>query len=297
MAAPKQIVTAPAVGPAAGGLLQTVRAINETAHNWQSGFSFSPNGCVPATILDPQCGSDDNASIEPSDLPAVVDFIPYLVLVAAHCTSLQGASGADLGARIRAIVELDQGVAVEEELWKGTKATASSWPNFFLAGGSPNFDNLTPGPTDAIPGMYALGALQAALGQCNGGVRGMIHASKQVVTMWQERNLVRREGTAILDLYDNFIIAGAGYDGTGPDDEFDATGNTSWAYATGMVDVRLGGIDTVPTLDRIEQALDRTNDFMWQAQRFAAATWDGCCHIGARVNVCETCCDPDAGGS
>lgn len=293
----KQVVTAPAVAVSATGLLQTVRAISESDPHWQGGLTFLPNGCIPAQTVDPQCDGDFTP-VTAQDLPPVVDFIPYMVIAAGHCTSLVGSSGSELGARIRAAVELAQGAQIETELWYGTLAQNGSWPNFFLAGGSDNFQNLTPGADEAIPGLYALSALQAGLASCNGGARGMIHAARQTVTMWQSMNLLRREGNVILDLYDNFVVAGAGYDGGGPDGDFDDTGNTQWAYATGIVDVRLGAIDSVPGVDQIAAALNRgNNDFVWTAQRFAAATWDGCCHIGTRVNVCSTCCDPDAGGS
>jgi len=292
----KQVVAAPAVAPSATGLLQTVRPITGDDAHWQSGFSFAPNGCLPATIGNPQCDTDLTVSAE--DLPAVVDFTPYLVIVSGHCTSLLSSSGSELGARVRAAVELEQGSQIENELWRGDVAQAESFPNLYLAGGSSVFENLTPSADDAIPGMYALSALQAGLARCNGGARGMIHAARQTVTMWQSMQLLRREGNAILDLYDNFVIAGAGYDGSDPDGDVDDTGGTQWAYATGIVDVRLSDVFSVPGLDQMAAALDRgRNDFMWTAQRFAAAVWDGCCHVGARVNVCETCCDPDALGS
>lgn len=291
----KQVVAAPAVAPSATGLLQTVRPITGDDPHWQGGFTFAPNGCIPSVLGDAQCGTD--LEVTEADLPAAVEYIPTLVVVSAHCTSLQGAGG-ELGARVRAAVEVAQGAKIEAELWRGDVAQDLSYPNFFLAGGSTAFDNLTPDADEAIPGMYALSALQAGLAACNDGARGMIHAPRQVVTMWQSMNLLRREGNAILDIYDNWIIGGAGYDGSGPDADIDATGNTMWAYATGLVDVRLGEIVTVPGLSALAEALNRgINDFVWQANRFVAATWDGCCHIGARVNVCETCCDPDAAGS
>jgi len=62
--------------------------------------------------------------------------------------------------------------------------------------------------------------------------------------------------------------------------------------------VRLGEVVPIPGVDAIAEALNRGNNMLeWQANRFVGATWDGCCHAGARVNVCDTCCDADADGS
>jgi len=294
----KQVVTAPAIAPSARGLLQTVRPVTGDDLHWQGGFSFSPNGCITAALIDPQCGRATDDLITPSDIPIVVDYVPNAVVIAATCNALSGSAASELGARVRSMMEAAQGPPIEQELWRGDRALADSLPNFFLAGGSPNFQNLTPGASDAIPGFYALSALQAALAECNNGARGMIHAPRQVVTMWQRFNVVRIEGSVMLDAYDNWIVAGAGYDGSDPDGEVDATGNTMWAYATGLVDVRLGEVNTVPGTGVLAEALDRgDNSLTWQANRFTGATWDGCCHAGARVNVCDTCCDPDAAGS
>lgn len=293
----RQVVNAPAVSPSARGLLQTVRPVTGDDMHWQGGFTFAPNGCLTATLADPQC--DHNAfDIDGDDLPTVVEYTPHVVTVAAKCGALTGTARDELGARVRSALEAAQGPPIERELWRGDRAISDSLPNFYLAGGSPAFVNLTPGADDAIPGFYALSALQAALAECNNGARGMIHASRQVVTMWQRFNVVRLEGTVMLDAYDNWIVAGAGYDGSDPDGDVDATGNTSWAYATGLVDVRLGEVVTIPGLGAIADALDRGNNLMqWQANRIVGATWDGCCHAGARVNVCDTCCDPDAAAS
>jgi len=293
-----QEVTAPAVTPSARGLLQTVRPVTGDDPHWTGGFSFPPNGCLTATLIDPQCGRPDDEPVDPEELPTVVQYTPHAVVIAATCTSLSGTLASGIGARIRTAMEAAQGPPIERELWRGDRAQLDALPNFYLAGGSPAFVNLTPGVSDAIPGFYALSALQAHLAECNNGARGMIHAPRQVVTMWQRFGVVRIEGTVMLDAYDNWIVAGAGYDGSDPDGEVDTTGNTMWAYATGLVDVRLGEVVPIPGVDAIAEALNRGNNMLeWQANRFVGATWDGCCHAGARVNVCDTCCDADADGS
>ena len=204
-----EVVNAPAVSPSARGLLQTVRPVTGDDPHWTGGFSFAPNGCITATLFDPQCGRPDDDFVS-DELPLTVDYVPHAIAIGGKCGSLTGTAREELGARIRTALEAAQGSPLERELWRGDRAIADSLPNFYLAGGSPAFTNLTPGADDAIPGFYALSALQAALAECNNGARGMIHASRQVVTMWQRFNVVRIEGTVMLDAYDNWIVALSG---------------------------------------------------------------------------------------
>lgn len=273
------------------GLLGTVRPISEPDPHFEGGITFVPEGCMPVGTADAFCG--DPLTREASDFAAVVSSVPALAWTAGVCSTLGGIPRAELGGRIAANLDRVIGKQVEAELWTGAHATGVAVDNLYLAGGSPGFVNLSPDPSDVSPGAYALAALQAFLADCADAGRGMIHASRNVVTMWQERNLLRRDGTVILDLYDNFVVAGAGYPGTDPDGDEDTTGETSWAYATGLVDVRLGAVQYLPALDDIAAALDRgRNDLTYVVQRAFSATWDGCCHAGVRVGVCETCCSP-----
>lgn len=288
---PAMIVPAPAVQASAVGLLNTVRAINISDPHFGQGYTFQPNGCLPVVATGAQC-NDDLETLDINDLPPAVSAIPILLATIAHCTTLVGTSRDDLQAAVANSLELVTGKKVASELWTGDISTANTYGNAYLAGGSPNFVDLTPS-SDVSPGIYALGALQAYLADCAEGGRGMIHANRQTVNMWAAQQVVRRDGPFILDMFDNWIVADAGYDGSDPDGDVDASGDTAYAYATGLVDVRLGPVVPVPSLGVIADALDRgSNDWQFQTQRLASAMWDLCCHAGIRVGVCETCCTP-----
>lgn len=297
MATPQfEIVGAPPVSPAVIGLLQTVRPIVRPEGEWEQGITFVPSLCVNAEMLDKTCGS--STELTPSTFPAPVTHQPTVAATSGKCSTLGGLPRAEIPARIRQALELSQGVTIEAELESGAIAQAGSMDNQYLAGGSPGFENLTPGGGASSPGNYALSALQEFLGACAGGQRGMIHAPRRVITLWAASNLIRQEGNLLLDHYDNLIVAGGGYTGMSPSGDIDTTGATGWAYATGMVDVYLSPVRILPSEEFVAEAVNtRRNEAIWVAERSVAPVFDPCCHAGINVNLCEPCCDPEALGS
>lgn len=297
MAQPRMVVQAPSVLAPAVGLLQTVRPVvhgsTPDEMRWEGGLTFLPNGCVTAHVASNQCSTGPHDDKPADTLPAIVQYDPYIVWTGAKCTTLQGVGRNELEPRMRTALELTQGVSIENELWTGAQAIADGSPNLYLAGGSPNFVDLSPLGSDVSPGAYGLAALQEFIANCSPSGRGMIHATANVVTMWQSKMIVRNENGLILDLYGNWIVAGNGYDGSDPDGNIDATGETAYAYATGLVDVHLSQITSLPDPDRLIEAVRRSdNTVEWRAERVAAAVFDGCCHAGVRVGICETTCQP-----
>lgn len=188
-------------------------------------------------------------------------------------------------ARARALLLVDQHRQLEREFWTGDVHKAAS-PD--LEGGWLAQDGVVTELSQDAPLLFALAALQEALGSGSGsGVgcgRGMIHCTVQTATLWFASNALRREGGLLLDAFDNIVVPGVGYDGSAPDGTVDATGETAWAYATGIVDTRLAEIMTRGAHD------PATNDVVALASREAIAYWDGCCHYGVNVNLCNTAC-------
>lgn len=256
---------------------------------WVEGFSFTPNGCADGGVVSAQCPTDPEQTKGAEDLPAIVTFVPYAVYASARCSTMGGPASMDyLQARAAMILDAVTDKQMEAEFWSGTLAQAQGLPNNYLTN-SASMENLTPS-TDVIGGAYALAALQMYLADCNDGGQGMIHATRATVTMWFEQQAgLRREGVLILDAYDNLIVPGVGYPGTGPDGDPEDDTDTAWAYATSLVGVKIGAVDPITT--SVSQAVDRSlNDVTFRAEKPVAAFWDGCCHAGVRVNVCAPVC-------
>lgn len=180
-------------------------------------------------------------------------------------------------ARARALLLIDQHRQLEHEFWTGDVHQAAS-PDLegrWLAQDGTVAELEAGAATGA---RRALTALQQALADCGGG-RGMIHATVATASTWFGLALLRREGGLLLDALDNIVVPGVGYDGSGSDGNVDGTGDTAWAYATGIVDTRLAEIHTRSAHN------PSNNDVDAIASREATAYWDGCCHLGINVSL------------
>jgi hypothetical protein len=76
--------------------------------------------------------------------------------------------------------------------------------------------------------------------------------------------------------------------------QYDASGRTEWAYATGPVIVRLGPV-TYDVPDEIKDGIIRpTNDVVIRAERVASVQIDSCCLFAVNIDLCDdSCADPD----
>jgi hypothetical protein len=221
-----------------------------------------------------------------------ITYAPFVVEVPYTCSTWGFLENDYEG---RALRQLEAGLskAIEREFWTGEKNPA----NMNLTFWTPNDDAhvLNPGgaasPT-AVDPATALVLLEAALGDCYGGTAGMLHAPTAVAERWAafyfidadeefEDRMLRTRSR------EDIVVVGAGYPGTGPFGQPDPAPGTQWAFATGMVDVRLGEPMIYP--ETFAEALDRaTNTVTFRGEQVAAANWDGCCSFAVLVDLSLT---------
>lgn len=278
-----------ATRPRTSLLTSGVPVIEGEQSRWENGVTFTPDACGTGGIVDP-CVTSAKA---PDALPAAVEFEPFGVWTGVTCSTF-GFQARDYQGQARRQLAAFQSRYIEREFWRGDQARTSAWPNRYLT----HLDNdvLTAGATTP---RQALACLEQALFECGFGQRGVIHATPQVVTEWAAENLVRREGGIILTVLDTIVVAGSGYDGSGPQvaaggAPVAAADGSVWAYATGMVEVRLSDVEVLtPSL---REATDRSaNTVTVIAERLAAVTFDQCCHFAAEMDL--TVCDVGGAGS
>ena len=109
-----------------------------------------------------------------------------------------------------------------------------------------------------------------------GGARGYIHASPALAVAWARDYNVEWEGGILVTTATRTpVIAGPGYDGTGPGypgpEEVDDS--DTWAYATGPFDVRLSPTMLQERRDSIDK---NTNVYTQWAERAANVATDSC---------------------
>lgn len=284
---PKTAVQALPASPPVISLLSSaeILPVNKDSNRWEAGVTYETEACTSAgTGLYAAC---ETANLSSSPASDIVTLEPYVVWAGDSCSLLGSAVRDWKGRAQRKLIACESSI-IERELWRGDVVRATSIHNPHLTDGSGTVV-VTEG-TAAGP-LPALACLEQALGDCNCGVQGMIHATRQVVTNWVAANLVIRDGNRLRTQLGTIVVPGAGYDGSGPSDGANpipaATGSI-WAYATSMVHIRLSPVQVLP--DDLSEATDRvTNTATYWAQRYAVFGFD-CCHFAAEIDLalCET---------
>ena len=246
---------------------------------WTGGFAYWPENHSAATI-DWALSTTTDSPSSPANLSPVY-YQPFRISTKLTASTF-GFDVVDYAGR--ASRQLDNAVyaAIENEFWTGTIAQAQGFPNPYLANittyGAAS-GNITPGATTksngtAVSVTKGLALLQDALAGNGFGGQGMIHCIPGVTP-----NLLntRRQGKLLLDQFDNFIVPGVGYPGTGPGGATPSAG-TSWMYATSLVMTRIQKKAQIFP-DTMAEAVDHTqtatvNSATFRAEKLAAAYWD-----------------------
>jgi len=219
---------------------------------------------------------------------AEVNYSPFIIEVPYTCSSF-GFQVADYVKRAMRQLEATKHKALEHEFWTGARMPE----NPSLVKSTPNDDEhiLNPGgaaaPIAVSPGV-ALMILSQALANCGSGGRGMIHATPSTVERWVNLTSVQCGPDFIQTCArGDIIVDGSGYPGTGPIGQPAPGPNEVWAYATGMVNVRMGEPEVYPK--EFSDALDRgTNTVTYRGEMTASAVHDLCCSFAVLIDLCGT---------
>lgn len=277
-----QPVPAPIAGPPRYGLLVAANVVND-ALRWEQGYTFSPEACTGGGVYDP---CSEAPGIDPEGRPAAVGNVPFGIWDADRCSTMGGDSADDRRARARRALEANQSQHVASEFWTGALATAAAWgDNQRLAAGAG-----VPVASDGLNVTRSFAELTQALADQQGNRRGMIHCTPQTLDLAAAAMVVRREGNLWLTATDHIVVADAGYPGTGPEGQVRADTDT-WAFATGLVVVRLGEVVVLPDSDaeavdlRSPRLSSSINSALYVASRLASPAWDGCALAAANIDL------------
>lgn len=213
---------------------------------------------------------------------------PYTVEVPYTCSSW-GFSVNDYEGKAARQLEAGLSKAIEREFWLGERAPAN--PN--LRYWTPNDDThiVNPGGAAApvaVNVSIGLALLEQALAGCGHGARGMIHAAPVIISRSAGLYLIDDDDTnqgRVLTTRSrgDIIVAGAGYELSGPFGQPDPGDDQGWMFATGFLDVWLGDPRVYP--EEFAHALDRaTNTVTFRGERTAVATPDACCFFAVLVD-------------
>ena len=287
---PSEEVSQPALDePAVGSLLNTFEPVNAETDRWEMGYHFPTWGsCIDAFSWGSGCQDPDDLVYKtPGSGSSVVETVPIQVYAPFRCSTF-GFEEDEYKDAAREALRLMGGQRLESELWAGAIAQAAGWPNRYLA----DLPSATPAD-GAGAGAYgwptALAVLQGGLRRCSGEAAGVIHASPMLVGLWTGTEAVFERDGKLRDHFGNFIVAGGGYPGT-------LSGSPVWgvqyAFATDMVDVRVGEVQILGE-DVLAEATRRDiNEVDLIAEATMSAVWARCCHLYVEVSIADACLYP-----
>jgi hypothetical protein len=280
------LVESVAPKPSRFGLLNSETLVDADGDWRGGGISLEPITCNTDVRTVATCDNDvEVVSNEPDG--EVQYYVPFTVETKYTCSTF-GFNANNYKDKARAALELCQGKAVEHEFWTGELSdldpsvdeARDNAPNANRRLASLDAIAVAPSGTPLKP-RHGLALLEQALADCGCGARGFIHATRGVVSTFAD--YLEQENDTLVTPLGNVVIAGAGYTGSGPNGNV-PSGTQAWMYATGQVSARLGAVEVTPD-DLSEATNTRINEVSFVADRFAAVTWDGCCHYAVLVDL------------
>lgn len=275
MPQPRTPVTAPPAQPPRYGLVPAAPTVEDGDLRWTGGLIFDPEQCGVGGAVAMECAGSVGTAIDPARSPANVEADPFAVWAGDECSTI-GFAARDWEGRARRQLLATESFQVASELWTGTLRDSAGLVNRALV--DADSDTVTDGPT-SVTG--AIACLEYALGRALQGRRGMIHVTTQLLTYMQALRLVEVAGGLVTTALGTVVVADAGYDGSGPGG--DPAGASQWAYATSMLQLRLGPVEVIG--DEVSQIDRSVNTRSVVAVRPVAVQWDECAHIAAEVDL------------
>lgn len=273
-------------------LLSVVNSVNPSDPHWMAGG---------VEWEDDLCGNDLVAFIDEClptsgtgtgfEKPAVRGLTfchsdPFVAVGSYDCTPVGRPAGEAFEIARRRLLAWESH-QVEETLWTGVVANGAGFNNPSFAFGNTDCDiapeDLTPGGPQSI--VASLARLEEALGDIV-SCGGIIHVPYRVLTFMTRYNLIREIDGVYYTATGNKVIAGHGYDGSGPAN-VPAGANTQWIFATGPLLLVRGNVIMVP--DMVKEAVDRSiNNVTVRAERVYSVGFS-CTLLAIEVDLCDVC--------
>jgi hypothetical protein len=252
--------------------------------HWQAGLEWEDSLCAGISSTLPHCGepSPEPAPKETDPGPLFRTTDPFTLIGSYDCsTGGRRAQDAFDIARARLLAREEQGA--ERIFWTGVTVDGVLSSSLATGDNEVALVDVT-GAGGALDPITALDVLEEAMAECVPG-QGVIHVPYRAASTLASQNLVVRDGDRMLTHTGQPVIFGAGYPGTGPDNDAVADGE-AWIFGTGQVMVWRG--EPFLTPPNLAEAVDRTiNDVTVFAERTYAVGFS-CCLFAVKMFL--SCC-------
>ena len=278
---PHAVVNGPVPLAPRVGLVKQAVIVPTDDDRWINGVQVWPYPADDVSSFDP-CGTGSPAPFKgDGEAPETAEFAAQTLYLPITCTARSIHDQDTYVARATIAMEANESAEIEDQFWSGTAQPLS--PHLTDANATVLFGGA---PTDVFNGLAELEGAIAATGRA-----GMIHAPWPLVSVWSSNYQVYWNGSTLQTVLGTIVVAGAGYDGSGPAGEAVPSAGQSWAFATGLVELRRSDLFVIP--GTIAQAITMSpnrNDITYRAERYALATWDRTLQAGILIDRCQTGC-------
>lgn len=278
------VVPGPKITPARYGLLTVTEPQTPEDGHWEGGVTWEDDLCssIHSTVIDcpiPVTGSDPK--IADRDFQSCCAD-PFTIYASYDCPPI-GNTVRDAFDIAQKRLAIREGQELERVFWTGVSEEGTP-VNPSLAFGNTECGstpvNLT-GPTP-VGVVASMAVLESALGACVPG-SGVIHANYGLASFLAANALITQRDDAWFTVTGQRLAIGAGYPGTGPENQAAASG-TTWVFATGPIVIYRSDVFLTP--ERFAEAMDsKLNSVQVYAERVYAVGWS-CCLFAIQVELC-----------
>lgn len=252
---------APIPVPRPFDLLAAATLVDPTNPRWLAGGWTGGDSPGPAYTHDPCSTGTDRVKASAGDIASQMSGT-FNVYLSGFCTAQSiGPNPTFWTDRLKLAFQVYEGAAVERVLATGDgHSTLGSYL------GDPNMEVLGGGVVSALRGLELL---ETEIAMAGGG---MVHVAPATATALISLSVIAPVRGVMRTLLGTPVAVGAGYIGVTPDGEAAPAADQEWAFASGLIQIYRGEIETVP--DRYADAFDRSmNDVLYIAERPYLFNW------------------------
>lgn len=284
-------VQSPAFTPAPFGLVASVGTVDEPDPHWRMGIQYQPDYCGILSDIGTVCVTGSGfTKLATTDEVPIRGANAFTVYAWINC-SLVPFDEEEALARVTTALINNEAAQVERAFWMGGTYEGDVRPR--LAANADLFDEdvliqtaATVVVTGGVDVVNAIGLLEGAMGECYSGIP-IIHVPKRAIANLADGTQITAKGQQLRTMANSLVIAGNGYDGSGPAGQ-EASTYDVWFYATGAIDVRRSTIEYTSTWR--ESVNKAENGQVLIAERTYLIDWD-CCHFAIPVDLTGCCVD------
>lgn len=221
--APAQLVTGAPRVPLPFGLFSVLAPRQNVEEVWENGVKWESLTCEPARgIGAPDCDPELTPGL-PKNLTGGngPDGLASPITVYGHWTCTPIGNSQEIATeRATQHLTLREEARVEQAIWTGDLENEPNFRDAAVLGGG-----------TAVSIRRGVAMLEKAIA-VEYGAQGVIHLTREVASLALEKGVVESKGGRLFTKLGTPVVAGTGYDGTGPTGSAPLGDDEAWAYVT-----------------------------------------------------------------